>query len=769
VTSRLCRALVAGACLLASGCSRPSDPAPAASASERWVGASACVECHAREDRLWRDSFHALAMQPATPATVAGAFDDATFVYNGVTSTFSKRGDAFVMRTDGPDGVLRDYPVTWTFGARPLQQYVVAFPRGWFQLPSVAWDARPAEQGGQRWYHLYPGEQVDHRDALHWTGPAQNWNYMCAECHSTNVQKRYAAETDTYDTTFSEVNVSCEACHGPGGAHVDWGRRVKAGQPSADPRMGLVFQLKTHKDGWPFLPGTSIARRVTPIDSRVEVETCGRCHARRSQDWADYRFGAPLADTHRVSLIDEGLYESDGQQLDEVYEYGSFLQSRMYLRGVTCTNCHDPHSGRLLAPGNELCSRCHLGTTYDTRAHHFHKPNTDAALCTSCHMPARTYMGVDARRDHAFRLPRPDESVRIGTSNACTTPCHAKRPAAWAAAAVAKWYGPKAAARPSFAPALDAGRRQLAGAGAQLRAVLEEPSIFAPIVRASALSLLASVDPRTASALLPSASKDPDPLVRRAAAESLEVLAVAERARVGGALLADSVRTVRLAAASTLAGLPREAWHPGHAARFDTALAELRASLAVSAERGESWVTLGSLEARLGNGPAAEAAYRRAIRKQPQFVPSYVNLADLYQHAGREAEAESALRQALRAAPETAMARHALGLALVRQRRMPEALAELARAVALAPRDTRYAYVFAVALHDTGSPRRARQVLEDAYRRSPGNREVLEALLAYSHEAGDRARALQWARALAALDPADAESAARVTALESRR
>jgi predicted CXXCH cytochrome family protein len=763
------RALAACACVVAVGCSRSQAPSPAvAPVADRWVGAKGCVECHAREDRLWRESFHALAMQPATPETVAGRFDGATFTYHGVTSTFTRQGDAFVIRTDGPDGALRDYPVRWTFGARPLQQYVVAFPRGWFQLPSLAWDARSADQGGQRWYHLYPGEKVDHRDALHWTGPAQNWNFMCAECHSTNVQKGYAAGSGAYATTFSEVNVSCEACHGPGGAHVDWAKRVKAGQPSTDPRMGLVFSLETNKDGWPILPGTSIARRVTPIDSRVEAETCARCHSRRSQDWVDYRYGAPLADTHRVSLLDEGLYEADGQQLDEVYEYGSFLQSRMYMRGVTCTNCHDAHSGALLAPGNELCSRCHLGTTYDTPAHHFHKVDTEAALCTSCHMAVRTYMGVDARRDHGFRLPRPDESVRIGTSNACTTPCHAKKPPAWAAAAVAKWYGPRAAARPSFAPAFDAGRRQLPGAGAQLRAVFEEPSIFSPIVRASALSLAAAADPRAASSLLPAAVKDPDPLVRRAAAESLDVLDVSDRARLGASLVADPVRTVRLAASSSLAGVPRQAWAAGDLTRVDAGLVELRASLAASAERGESWATLGSIEARLGNVAPAEAAYRRAIQVQPQFVPSYVNLADLYQRAGREAECEATLRQALAAAPETAMARHALGLALVRQRRVPEAVAELSRAAALAPGDTRYAYVLAVALHDTGNRRRARQVLEDAYRRSPGNRDVLEALLAYSAEAGDHARSLRWARAIAALDPADAASAARVTALESR-
>jgi predicted CXXCH cytochrome family protein len=484
--------------------------------------------------------------------------------------------------------------------------------------------------------------------------------------------------------------------------------------------------------------------------------------------WPDYRYGAPLAQTHRVALLDEGLYEADGQQLDEVYEYGSFLQSRMYMRGVTCSNCHDPHSGALLAPGNALCSRCHLGTTYDTPTHHFHKADTDAALCTSCHMPLRTYMGVDGRRDHGFRLPRPDESVRLGTPNACTTPCHVKKPAAWAAAATARWYGPKAAARPSFAAAFHAGRRQLPGAGAALAAVFGEPAIFSPIVRASALSLAGSVDAGAAAALLPAAAADADPLVRRSAAENLGVLDPQARVRLGAPLLADAVRTVRLAAASSLLDVPPEAWPAADTATLDKALDEYRVSLGANAERGEPWANLGALEARLGNVAQAEAAYRTAIRKQPQFVPSYVNLADLYQRTGREAQAEAALREALSAAPETAMARHALGLSLVRQRRNREALEELARAARLAPDELRYAYVLAVALHDTGDARRARQVLEDAYRRRPGNRDILEALFAYSSEAGDRAAALSWARAVAAVAPDDAEAAARVKALEAR-
>lgn len=760
--------VTAGACRRSEN--GPAGPAsPVSVAGPTFVGGAVCAECHAREASLWRGSFHARAMQPAASHTVLGDFGGAAFTYNGITTTFRQEADRFLIRTDGPDGALTDYPVTWTFGAEPLQQYVVEFPRGYHQLPSIGWDSRAATDGGQRWFHLYPGEKVDHRDALHWTGPAQNWNYMCAECHSTNVRKNYSAADDRFATTFSDASVSCEACHGPGSGHVEWARRGAAGVRGPDPMKGLVFALKANTRAWQMPSGESIARRIVPIGTRVEAETCARCHSRRGQIWPDYEYGAPLAQTHRLALIDEGLYEPDGQQLDEVFEHGSFLQSKMYAAGVTCTNCHDPHSGALAFEGNALCTQCHLPATFDAPSHHFHAAGTESARCVSCHMPERTYMIVDTRRDHGFRVPRPDQSVSLGTSNACTQACHAAKTARWAADAVRRWYGPGAATRPSFAEAIHAGRRRLPQASGLLRSVVNDAESPA-IVRATALQLLASVDgPAAATVVLGGGASDPDPLVRRTAAEALGLLDPQTRVSLGVRLLSDPVRTVRMAAAAELAGVPATATGPEGQRALQAAIAEYRASQQFNAERAESWASLGMLEARLGNAAPAEAAYRTAIARRPQYVPPYLNLADVLARLGREGEADAVLRQALAAVPETAMAHHALGLSLIRQKRAHDAVIELARAVQLAPDDPRFAYVLGVALHDTGNPTGARRVLEDAERRHPGDRDILEALVTYTEEAGDISAAIVWARRVAAMAPGDREAARRLSALELRR
>ena len=277
-------------------------------------------------------------MQPPTPQTVLGDFDDARFQYNGVETRFLRRDGEYRVITDGPDGELREYPVRWVFGVYPLQQLLLPLAGGRLQALSIAWDARPAAEGGQRWYHLYPDEAVDHRDPLHWTGPYQNWNTRCAECHSTDVDKGYDPVARSFDTRFAEEDVACEACHGPGEAHVT---RARDGLPVSGADSGL-FGLRDRGD-WSFAEGSAIAVRSGTPAGATQIDTCGRCHVRRGTLGA-YRHGQPLSDTHRLALLGEPLYHHDGQILDEVYVYGSFLQSRMHLAGVVCSDCHDIHS-----------------------------------------------------------------------------------------------------------------------------------------------------------------------------------------------------------------------------------------------------------------------------------------------------------------------------------------------------------------------------------------------------------------------------------------
>jgi predicted CXXCH cytochrome family protein len=753
-------ALLLAGCLACGG-EAPSDTRQDDARVEprAYVGDVACGECHAAEHRRWRGSHHDLAMEVASAETVSGDFDDAEFTHQGVTSRFFRRDGRYFVRTEGRDGALADFEIAYTFGVDPLQQYLIAFPDGRLQALGIAWDTRPAADGGRRWFHLYPDERLVPGDPLHWTGWAQTWNHMCADCHSTAVRKRYDLAADRYATTWAVIDVSCEACHGPGAAHVAWARAGGEGDPPDDRLVPLG-----EPGAWRLAPGADTAHREPPRARRVEVETCAPCHARRALLQQDDASGRPLLDTHRPALLDAGLYHADGQILDEVYEYGSFLQSRMYAAGVTCSDCHDPHSLALLASGNALCTRCHRAERFDVAAHHHHAPDSAGARCVACHMPARTYMVVDVRRDHGLSVPRPDLAATLGTPSPCDA-CHADRGPGWAAERVATWRG-GAPPRPDFARALDAGRRGSAGAAAALVRLADDPAAPA-IVRATALGLLARNRGTDAGGAVRRALGDADPLVRLAAVEASET--VEPRTRLGwvAPLLADPVRGVRIEAAKVLAAVPPSLWKAADRTALATALDEYRAAQNASADGPEAHLNLGLLHLRLGEVADARAEYETALRLAPFFVPAYVNLADLHRMAGREAEVERVLGAALAAAPGNADVLHALGLLRVRQKRPAEALDPLGRAAAGAPDRPRYAYVYAVALHTAGRTAAALDVLEKAQARSPGDRDLLIALATIHRDAGDGAAALRWARTLRDLVPGDPEAAALVAALES--
>jgi predicted CXXCH cytochrome family protein len=746
----------------------PSSGAPTGGAqisAAQYVGHRVCGQCHPQVEQRWRGSHHDLAMQPATEATVAGDFNGVRFVHGGVTSTFSRRDGQFVVRTDGPDGVLRDYDVKYAFGVSPLQQYLLELPGGRLQALGIAWDNRPRAQGGQRWFHLYPGQRGVARDELHWTAPNQNWNYMCAECHSTGVRKGYDPKTGQFSTTYAEVNVSCEACHGPGSTHVAWARN-EGDWRRLDGTKGLALALDERAGAaWTISPETGNAQRTPARRTAREVETCGRCHARRGQFSDEYVHDRPLGDTHRIALLDDRLYYPDGQIRDEVYEYGSFLQSKMFHRGVTCSDCHEPHSLKLRAPGSQVCLGCHAAAKYETAAHHFHPPGSRGADCIGCHMPTTTYMVIDPRHDHSFRVPRPDLSLALGVPNPCTR-CHADRPADWAAKQVEAWYGHAPRGHQRYAEALGAASTGAPGAADRLEAVARDGDQPA-IARASAIARLGPAPTGAAREVVRAGLKDPSPLVRRASASAVEGVAPALRVELLAPLLDDPVRAVRMEAARALAETSLETLTPVQRAALDRGLAEYVAGERFNADRPESHVNLALLYANQRQFAAAEGALREALDIDPGFAPAAVNLADLYRTTGRDPEGERVLRQLIARAPDIASAHHALGLLLARQKRLPEAITELAAAARLAPESARYGYVYAVGLDGTGQQKAAMKALRQVLARHPYDRETLAGLVAFSREQGESAQALGYARRLAALEPSNAEWRQLVEQLEA--
>jgi Flp pilus assembly protein TadD len=737
---------------------RPQTPPPAAmrvpqkAIEARFVGSEACAGCHADAFAAWRGSQHAHAMQHATAESVLGNFADARFHYAGIESTFFRRDGKYFVHTDGADGKLADFEIKYTFGVEPLQQYLVEFPDGRLQALSIAWDTRPTERGGQRWFHLYPNEKVDFRDELHWTRYSQNWNFMCADCHSTDVRKNYDAATNTFRTTFKEIAVGCEACHGPGSAHLDWAR-TKPGDKSEGLTVTLKERAGVH---WTIDPTTGNAVRSSPRAQDTEIEVCAQCHSRRSQIADGYRAGLTFLDFYRPALLSPGLYFPDGQQRDEVYIWGSFLQSRMYHAGVTCSDCHEPHTQKLRAQGNTLCATCHRATKYDAPAHHHHEGSGPGTRCVDCHMPERAYMLIDPRRDHSIRIPRPDLSVALGTPNACSA-CHQRESAKWAAEQLEHWYGHQPQGFQHFAEAFAQAEHGAAAAGASLAALAGDRSNPA-IVRSSALEALARYPERASVEAAQGALADPDALVRRAGISTLDMLPPAQRLPLIAPLLEDPVRIVRLEAASMLADALGDVPADQRAA-FDHAAADYELAQRFNADRPESRAALGNFYLRQGRTDDAEAQLRSTLDLAPAFAPAYVNLADLRRAQGRDAEAETLLRDGLQRAPRAAALHYALGLTLVRLGRGADALGELREAARLAPSDARFAYVYAVSLNSAGRSAAALAEIDRALLQEPDNHDLLIAAVTFRRDRGDLPGARPYALRLSERYPDDRDAA----------
>lgn len=623
-----------------------------------FVGRETCKSCHELEFAAWTDSDHDRAMDVATETTVLGDFDNARFTSHGITSSFFRSEGRFMVNTQGPDGQLADFEITHTFGVEPLQQYLVPFPGGRLQCLNIAWDSDL-----NRWFDLNPNIVIPPNDWLHWTRAAQTWNGMCAECHSTNLKKGFDFKTRGYTTTWSEIDVSCEACHGPGSEHVKWADIPPMARPEADD-LGLVVDTGD-------IPSTQL------------VELCAPCHSRRSE-LGDYdHHQATLLDTQIPSVLEEGLYYPDGQILDEVYVWGSFTQSKMYHNDVQCSDCHDSHSLKLKFDGNELCAQCHRADVYDTAEHHFHKKihedkPSDGALCIKCHMPESPFMVIDWRADHSLRIPRPDLSATLDTPNACSQiGCHNDKPLTWSIDAFTKWYG--LAKKPHYGTTLAAGREGRPEALSELVRMTGD-ELYPAIVRATALTLLTGYPGEESSRAFAGALVDENPLVRYTGVNNVSADTTKALVEVLVPLLFDPVRAVRLQTAVRLADVPDNTLKPYQREALNQALADYRDAMEYSLDFSFAGHNLGNLAARLGNNAEAEKHYREAIAIDNLFFPAKVNLAIILNSQKRNDEAEVLLREVLEAYPENHEVAYSYGLLLAEIGRYPEAERWLARA-----------------------------------------------------------------------------------------
>ena len=709
-----------------------------------FVGSKKCMDCHKKEYDKWLNSHHDLAMDVANENTVLGNFDNAVFEYFGVMSRFFRKDNRFFVHTQGPDGKMGEFEIKYTFGVDPLQQYLVPFPGGSLQCLPMAWDVKK-----NKWYHLYPDEPIDPGNWLYWTNAGQNWNGMCAECHSTNLKKNYNCKNDSYQTTWSDIDVGCEACHGPGSRHIEWAELPDMARPQS-------------------IENYELAVKTSQISSRDLVELCAPCHSRRAA-LGDYTHSEPdLLDSMLPQLLNEGMYFPDGQIIEEVYVYGSFTQSKMYDRDVRCSDCHDVHSLELIKEGNALCLQCHRADTYDTKEHHFHKKKGEkgepvksadgqalfdvgsGAECVQCHMPGRYYMGIDYRPDHSLRVPRPGLSLKLAVPNACNR-CHIDKTDKWSDEYMTKWYGP--GRRPHYGTILDAGRKRVPEVKKDL-IKLAGDQLFSVIVRATALSLLNSYPGEETIRAFELALMDEEALIRRTAIEFLSIANPEKQIKFMVPMLYDPVKAVRIEAARRLAPVAEGKLTEEQNKVFQAVLREYQAAMEYAADFAYARYNLGNLYTSMHQPEKAIINYRAAILIDDQFYPAKVNLAMLYNQQGQNDEAESLLRDVVTSHPELHEMEYSLGLLLAEKKEYDEAAVYLTRAARGMPDRARIHYNLGLLLQHLKMDSEAEAELRKAVTLEPDNINYLYALTEYYLKRGKFQEAKSIAQQMVARHPA---------------
>lgn len=636
------------------------------------TGPQRCVACHEKEVKDWQDSHHDKAMAIATSESVKGNFKDAVFEHKGRKTKFYMKGKEYFVSTPNSKGEQQEFKITHTFGIAPLQQYIVEFPGGRQQCLHVAWD-----DVKKQWYHLYGDMDIADNEWLNWTGGSQNWNSMCADCHSTELKKNFDPETDTYHTTFKNINVTCEACHGPSEQHI-----LNYMNPEANLGDGDLF--------------VSLKKDKTPVN-KSEIQKCARCHSRRSQLTEFYDHTGNFMDHYLPEILRDGIYHKDGQILDEVYVYGSFAQSKMYHNNVRCSDCHNPHSNKLKFEGNALCMQCHSKTpekAFDTTAHHFHKMGTEGAKCINCHMAGKHYMGIDFRRDHSFRIPRPDQTVKYGTPNACND-CHKDKTAQWAADAIEKVHGKER--KLHFSDMLVPGKDRYKPDFESLKKLALDTTQPA-IARATAIWELQTLNRQDVFSIANKLLTDKEALVRYHAVGVFSMLQTAQRMRILTPLLKDPVRAVRIETANQLADTKAEDYDPEYRDAYTAANQEYQNYLKMHADSAGGQVNISNYHSRQNSPDKAIEALRKAVKIDNHFNMARMNLAFMLSIEEKYDEAENVYKKVLEQEPQYSQAWYSLGLLYTEQKKFEQAVGAFTNAIAREPDNQRIYYNKALTL-----------------------------------------------------------------------
>ncbi|MEO5712009.1 MAG: tetratricopeptide repeat protein [Luteolibacter sp.] len=703
-----------------------------------YAGSESCRKCHAAEFEKWHGSNHSQAERNVGAEADNKAFSPKQTLVHGkdTSEMFLDASGLAKILTMGLDKQRHAYQPVRVIGNNPLRQFLIPAPGGRMQTCDVSLD--PAKN---EWFDVYGDDERNPGDWGHWTGQGMNWNAMCAACHNTRLRKNYEPPTNSYHTSMAEMSVGCESCHGPMKEHVVWQEKPPVGA-TKDPT-------------------------VKKLTRDQMLETCAACHARRGELTGDLIPGESFYDHFSLTVTDEtDTYHPDGQVRDENYEFTSFLSSRMHAAGVRCIDCHDPHTGKRIAPGNQLCMNCHTAPrgdfptapVIDPLSHSHHGVDSTGNQCTSCHMPVTNYMQIHPRHDHSFSIPDPRLTKETGTPNACNR-CHTDKDTDWAINSYKQFYGEKPD-RPSRSRALlvAAARQGDPAARVGLIGLLGSPEV--PAWKATACHLLERwVNDSAAAGCLLVQVSDKSPLVREAAVRALGGLARGKNEKVRTALqplLEDSFRSVRVAAA----------WALCETLDLDSrAGKELVHMLDLNADQPTGRMQLSQFALRRGDSASALRQVRKAIEWDPNSPPFYHDLAILLSTTGDAPGAVKALRDAIRLDPQNAEYFYKLALALNETGSTAESTAALEKTVQLDPGYARAWYNLGLSYSGGKQPQRAIAALRQAEKADPNDAEIPYARATIHAQLGQKQDAIQAAVRALQLRPDYAEAKQLIGAL----